>query len=143
MKFSPLFLAVSAVLSSTAVFADTADSATESSSNKQAMEVIEVKGSYFNGYKVDTANGAMRADISLLETAQSVTVIPDTVINEQLATTLGEVLGNDASLTAGSKQRNREVFNLRGFELSSSNGYLRDGHQHWSCLLYTSDAADE
>ncbi len=132
MKFSPLFLAVSAVLSSTAVFADTADSATESSSNKQAMEVIEVKGSYFNGYKVDTANGAMRADISLLETAQSVTVIPDTVINEQLATTLGEVLGNDASLTAGSKQRNREVFNLRGFELSSSNGYLRDGHQHWS-----------
>lgn len=132
MKFSPLFLAVSSVLSSTAVFADTADSATDGSSNKQAMEVIEVKGSYFNGYKVDTANGAMRADISLLETAQSVTVIPDTVINEQLATTLGEVLGNDASLTAGSKQRNREVFNLRGFELSSSNGYLRDGHQHWS-----------
>ena len=24
------------------------------------------------------------------------------------------------------------MFNLRGFELSSSNGYLRDGHQHWS-----------
>ena len=132
MKFSPLFLAVSAVLSSTAVFADTADSATESSSNKQAMEIIEVKGTYFHGYKVDEAHGAMRADISLLETAQSVTVIPDTVINEQLATTLGEVLVNDASLTAGSKQRNREVFSLRGFELSSSNGYLRDGHQHWS-----------
>ena len=132
MKFSPLFLAVSAVLSSTAVFADTADSATDSSSNKQAMEVIEVKGSYFHGYKVDEANGAMRGNFSLLETAQSVTVIPDTVINEQLATTLGEVLVNDASLTAGSKQRNREVFNLRGFELSSSNGYLRDGHQHWS-----------
>ncbi|AAZ26794.1 TonB-dependent siderophore receptor [Colwellia psychrerythraea] len=132
MKFSPLFLAVSAVLSSTAVFADTADSATDSSSNKQAMEVIEVKGSYFHGYKVDEANGAMRGNFSLLETAQSVTVIPDTIINEQLATTLGEVLVNDASLTAGSKQRNREVFSLRGFELSSSNGYLRDGHQHWS-----------
>ena len=132
MKFSPLFLAVSAVLSSTVVFADTADSATDSSSNKQAMEVIEVKGSYFHGYKVDEANGAMRGNFSLLETAQSVTVIPDTVINEQLATTLGEVLVNDASLTAGSKQRNREVFSLRGFELSSSNGYLRDGHQHWS-----------
>ena len=74
----------------------------------------------------------MRANISLLDTPQSVTVIPNTIINEQLATTLGEVLGNDASLTAGSKQRNREVFNLRGFSLSSSNGYLRDGHQHWS-----------
>jgi len=81
---------------------------------------------------VDEANGAMRGDISLLETSQSVTVIPNSVITEQLATTLGEVLTNDASLTAGSKQRNREVFNLRGFTLSSSNGYLRDGHQHWS-----------
>lgn len=74
----------------------------------------------------------MRTNTSLLNTAQSVTVIPDTIVNEQLATTLGEVLLNDASLTAGSKQRNREVFNLRGFTLSSSNGYLRDGHQHWS-----------
>jgi iron complex outermembrane receptor protein len=141
MKFSPLFLAVSAVLSSSAVFATNtnAETTTESSANKSAetkslkdIEVIQVKGSYFNGYKVDNANGAMRGNMSLLETAQSVTVIPNTVINEQLATTLGEVLGNDASLTAGSKQRNREVFNLRGFELSSSNGYLRDGHQHWS-----------
>ncbi len=143
MKFSPLFLAVSAVLSSPAVFsAETnmvIDTATENSASTaeetkslKDIEVIKVKGSYFNGYKVDNANGAMRGNISLLETAQSVTVIPDTVINEQLATTLGEVLGNDASLTAGSKQRNREVFNLRGFTLSSSNGYLRDGHQHWS-----------
>lgn len=74
----------------------------------------------------------MRTSASLLDTAQSVTVITDTIVNEQLATTLGEVLTNDASLTPGSKQRNREVFNLRGFELSSSTGYLRDGHQHWS-----------
>jgi iron complex outermembrane receptor protein len=141
MKFSPLFLAVTAVLSSSAAFATETNTvaATEKSANSfeksqslKNIEVIQVKGSYFNGYKVDNANGAMRGNMSLLETAQSVTVIPSTIINEQLATTLGEVLGNDASLTAGSKQRNREVFNLRGFTLSSSNGYLRDGHQHWS-----------
>jgi iron complex outermembrane receptor protein len=125
MKFTPLFLAISAIISSPIV------AATDAQDNK-AIEKIQVKGSYFNGYKVDEAEGAMRSSISLLETPQSVTVIPNTVINEQLATTLGEVLGNDASLTAGSKQRNREVFNLRGFTLSSSNGYLRDGHQHWS-----------
>jgi len=104
----------------------------DGTANNAGIEIIEVKGSYFNNYKVDEANGAMRTDISLLETSQSVTVIPNSVITEQLATTLGEVLTNDASLTAGSKQRNREVFNLRGFSLSSSNGYLRDGHQHWS-----------
>lgn len=124
MKFSPLFLAITTVLVSSAAIAN--------DDEKKSLEVIEVKGSYFNGYKVDDAKGALRANISLLETPQSVTVIPDTIINEQLATTLGEVLTNDASLTAGSKQRNREVFNLRGFSLSSSNGYLRDGHQHWS-----------
>lgn len=100
--------------------------------NEKKIEVIEVKGTYFNDYKVDDASGAMRTDTSLLETAQSVTVIPETIIDEQLATTLGEVLINDASLSPGSKQRNREVFNARGFTLSSSNGYLRDGHQHWS-----------
>jgi len=114
-------MAVVVAMSSQVAFADT---------NK--TEVIEVKGTYFNDYKVDDAKGAMRSDISLLNTAQSVTVIPSTIVNEQLATTLGEVLANDASLTAGSKQRNREVFNLRGFTLSSSDGYLRDGHQHWS-----------
>lgn len=120
MKYSPLFLAISMATSITA-YADS-----------NSIEVIEVTGSYFNDYKVDEAKGAMRTDASLLETAQSVTVISSTIVEEQLATTLGEVLTNDASLSAGSKQRNREVFNLRGFELSSSTGYLRDGHQHWS-----------
>jgi iron complex outermembrane receptor protein len=96
------------------------------------LEDVVISGSYFNDYKVDDAKGAMRSYVSLLDTPQSVAVIPETLINEQLATTLGEVLNNDASLTAGSKQRNREVFNLRGFQLSSSTGYLRDGHQHWS-----------
>lgn len=119
MKYSTLFLALSMAMPL-------------AHANSDSIEVIEVTGSYFNDYKVDEAKGAMRTDVSLLETAQSVTVIPRTIVEEQLATTLGEVLTNDASLSAGSKQRNREVFSLRGFELSSSNGYLRDGHQHWS-----------
>ncbi|MBQ4860758.1 TonB-dependent receptor [Pseudoalteromonas sp. MMG013] len=121
MRYSVLCLAVGSAIAASNVSAQSSD-----------VEVIEVKGTYFNDYQVDTAKGALRTDTSLLETAQSVFVISDTVIDEQLATTLGEVLNNDASLTAGSKQRNRETFNLRGFGLSSSNGYLRDGHQHWS-----------
>lgn len=127
MKFNYLALAVSAALLPLSAFA--ADKAPKKTSD---MEVIQVKGSYFNNYKVDKASGAMRMDTSLMETAQAVTVIPETIIDEQLATTLGEVLNNVASLSPGSKQRNREVFSSRGFTLSSSNGYLRDGHQHWS-----------
>jgi iron complex outermembrane receptor protein len=106
--------------------------AAQNTNKEENIEVIEVTGTYFNDYKVDEASGATRVETSLLETAQSVTVIPETIINEQLATTLGEVLSNDSSLTAGSKQRNRETFSSRGFALSSSTGYLRDGHQHWS-----------
>lgn len=125
MKLSPLYLALL-----------TSVTAAHASTTNENIEKIEVKGTYFNDYKVDHAKGAMRTSASLLETAQSVTVITDTIVNEQLATTLGEVLTNDASLTAGSQQRNREVFNLRGFGLSSSTGYLRDGHQH--CLTINS-----
>lgn len=70
------------------------------------LDDIVVSGSFFNDYKVDDAKGAMRSHISLLETPQSVTVITETVIDEQLATTLGEVLSNDASLT---RVLNREI----------------------------------
>ena len=120
MKYSPLFLAVSSAMSQL------------SYAEEAQLDDVVISGSYFNDYKVDDAKGAMRSHVSLLDTPQSVSVITNTIIDEQLATTLGQVLSNDASLTAGSKQRNREVFNLRGFELSSSTGYLRDGHQHWS-----------
>ena len=126
MKLSPVSLAV---LSACSLIASVQAAPTAQSGD---IEVIEVKGTYFNDYKVDNASGAMRTDTPLLETAQSVTVIPETIMDEQLATTLGEVVANDASLTPGSKQRNRETFNSRGFSLSSSTGYLRDGHQHWS-----------
>jgi len=128
MKLSNIFISVSLGI---LTFSGTAQSQ-ENTNNDQDIEVMKVHGTYFNDYQVENASGAMRADISLLETSQAVTVIPETIIDEQLATTLGEVLNNDASLSPGSKQRNREVFSSRGFELSSSTGYLRDGHQHWS-----------
>lgn len=122
MKHLPLYAAIASALTFS----------TFTHGQELELEEVIVIGTYFEDYKVDNAVGAMRIEASLLETAQSVTVIPEKIMSEQLATTLGEVLENDASLTAGSKQRNREVFNLRGFSLSSSTGYLRDGHQHWS-----------
>ncbi|MFD2631367.1 TonB-dependent siderophore receptor [Idiomarina piscisalsi] len=124
MKYSLAASAVAIALTSQMVLAD--------EHSDKAMERIQVKGTYFNDYKTGDASGANRMDTSLLEVPQTITVIPKTIMDEQLTTTLGEVLTNDASLTAGSKQRNRETFNLRGFSLSSSTGYLRDGHQHWS-----------
>ncbi|MDN3696950.1 TonB-dependent siderophore receptor [Vibrio cortegadensis] len=84
------------------------------------------------GYKADTNSTAMRMEMTQLETPGQVSVIDEQVIDEQRASTLGEVLKNDASISAGSKSTNRERFNLRGFSLDSGASYLRDGVQHWS-----------
>ena len=94
-------------------------------------EHLVVEGREF-GYKADTNSTAMRMEMTQLETPGQVAVIDEAVIDEQRASTLGEVLQNDANVSAGGTSRNRERFSLRGFELSSSDGFLRDGRQHWS-----------
>ncbi|MEL7292320.1 MAG: TonB-dependent siderophore receptor [Pseudomonadota bacterium] len=97
----------------------------------QADEHLVVEGREF-GYKADTNSTAMRMEMTQLETPGQVAVIDETVIDEQRASTLGKVLQNDASISAEGTSRNRERFSLRGFPLSSSDGFLRDGRQHWS-----------
>lgn len=94
-------------------------------------EHMEVVGRDY-GFKVDTNSTAMRVEATQLETPGQVTVIDEQLIDEQRASTLGNVLKNDASISAGGVSRNRESFKLRGFDLQSSSGFLRDGKQHWS-----------
>ncbi|QUM81359.1 TonB-dependent siderophore receptor [Moritella sp. 5] len=94
-------------------------------------EHMEVVGRDY-GYKVDTNSTAMRVEATQLETPGQVTVIDEQLIDEQRASTLGNVLKNDSSISAGGVSRNRESFKLRGFDLQSSSGFLRDGKQHWS-----------
>ena len=118
---SPLALVIGAVLASPAVLAETA----------KTDEHMVVEGRDY-GYKADTNTTAMRMEATQLETPGQVSIIDEQIIDEQRASTLGEVLKNDASISAGSKSTNRERFNLRGFPLDSGNGYLRDGVQHWS-----------
>ncbi|MFT5789205.1 MAG: iron complex outermembrane receptor protein [Shewanella sp.] len=130
-KFSRIGLAVITALASSTTFAEDvkAESNVVVDTN---IERISVTGRSFNNYKVGSSSGAMRGDIDILDTPQSVTVIPDFVTDEQLATNLGEVLVNDSSVTGGSEKWNRQVFSIRGFELSSGSGYLINGQQQWS-----------
>ncbi|MCL9776251.1 TonB-dependent siderophore receptor [Vibrio methylphosphonaticus] len=105
---------------------------TQTESEKQVDETLTVHAQSFDDYKVDSATGAMRSDATMLDTPQSVSVIPEIILDEQLATTLGEALQNDASINAGSKKWNREVFYSRGFELNTGTSYLRNGQTQWS-----------
>ena len=128
-KYSGVGLAVWAALSAMPVLAE---DAADKNLKEENIERINVTGRTFNDYKVGTASGAMRGDIDLMDTPQSVNVIPDFVTDEQLATNLAEVLVNDSSVTAGTTRWNRQVFSIRGFEIDSGNGYLINGHQQWS-----------
>ncbi|MDH5895839.1 TonB-dependent siderophore receptor [Vibrio splendidus] len=118
---SPLALVIGAVLASPAVLAETA----------KTDEHMVVEGRDY-GYKADTNTTAMRMEATQLETPGQISIIDEQLIDEQRASTLGEVLQNDASVSAGGTSRNRERFSLRGFDLESSSGFLRDGKQHWS-----------
>lgn len=123
---SQLALLISAIIAAPASYAD--ESYAPAS---YADENMTITGRDY-GYKVDMNSTAMRMEMTQLETPGQVAVIDETIINEQQASTLGDVLQNDASISAGGTSRNRERFSLRGFELGSSTGFLRDGHQHWS-----------
>jgi len=85
-----------------------------------------------SSYKADSNTGSMRMEMTQLETPGQVTVIDEQLIDEQRASTLGQVLKNDSSISAEGNSRNRERFSLRGFQLGSNSGFLRDGKQHWS-----------
>ncbi|WP_261859104.1 TonB-dependent siderophore receptor [Photobacterium sanguinicancri] len=112
-----LALLIGAVLTVPAAYAETT----------QVDEHMVVTGRD-HGYKADTNTTAMKIEATQLETPGQVTVIDEQIIDEQRASTLGDVLANDASIAAGGDSRNRERFSLRGFDLE----VLRDGRKHWS-----------
>jgi len=123
-KKSKLAIVVSATLTSSMLYA-------EETVNADPQDLMVVTGERAN-YKADKNTGSMRMEMTQLETPGQVTVIDEQLIDEQRATKLGDVLKNDSSVSAGGDSRNRERFSLRGFELGSGSGYLRDGKQHWS-----------
>ncbi|PKG74720.1 TonB-dependent siderophore receptor [Shewanella sp. GutCb] len=114
---------IAGILHSGAAMATTVDDAN--------IEVITVMG-HQQHYKTDQAHGAMRSDVSLLDTPQSVVVIPKEIMDDQLVRTLGDALKNDASVSIGRVTTDRERFSLRGFSLDESTNLLKDGHQHFS-----------
>ncbi|PKF63313.1 TonB-dependent siderophore receptor [Psychromonas sp. psych-6C06] len=127
-KKSQLALLVGSALASSFATANTEQVDTENSVVDERMVVTGTKASY----KTDSNTGSMRMEMTQLETPGQVTVIDEQIIDEQRASTLGQVLKNDSSISAEGNSRNRERFSLRGFQLSSSSGFLRDGKQHWS-----------
>ena len=127
-KKNQLALLIGATLASPIAYVNAEAVVTDTA---EAPESIVITGKN-SSYKADSNTGSMRMEMTQLETPGQVTVIDEQLINEQRASTLGQVLKNDSSISAEGNSRNRERFSLRGFQLGSSSGFLRDGKQHWS-----------
>ncbi|QXI27460.1 TonB-dependent receptor [Pseudomonas vanderleydeniana] len=88
---------------------------------------LKVEGEYSSPFKVDRASSAKLSQ-PLLDTPQSVTVVPQQVLKEQNAQSLQEVLRNVPGITFMSGEGNLgwgDMFSIRGF--SSEQSLTVDG----------------
>jgi iron complex outermembrane receptor protein len=98
-------------------------------------ELIIVTGERERGYRSETASGVLFGERSLLETPFQVSVFPIELLQDQQVRTLFDVSKNDASVVATDAATGfYDSIAIRGFELSNSSGYYRDG------LLYQNQA---
>lgn len=87
---------------------------------------VTVKGQEEQGYKVDQVSSP-KYTAPLLDTPQTVTVVPAAVIQEQNALSLRQVLSNVSGITFGAGEGGNygDSINIRGF--SATNNLMVDG----------------
>lgn len=91
------------------------------------LEEFQVSGGQL-GYHTESATTALKLDLPLLQTPQSVFVINDALIADQQAFRMDQILQNDSSV----QKRNNFLgayssYFIRGFSLDNSSNYLRNG----------------
>ncbi|BDX06494.1 TonB-dependent siderophore receptor [Planctobacterium marinum] len=105
LPLSPVFIAVSFA---TAALAEDA-----------AIETIEVKGSYIEGYGAHDASGASKLDLSILEIPQSVSVITAAQVNDFQLNSINQVLDTATGVHVERIETDRTYYTARGFNISN------------------------
>lgn len=120
-----LAFALPAALASHAAFAESASpDATADATDTENLPTVEVHGQNAPGYKVDTTAGPKFVK-PLVDTTQTVQIIPADLIRDQAATTLTEALRNSPGVGTfyvgenGNTTTGDAVY-MRGFDSSSS-----------------------
>ncbi len=124
-RLTPLALLIAAALSPTLAIADSAD--------VTSFDVVEVKG-IRPDYKTNTVSTATKMDVTPLETPRSVNSIDRKLLDDLQATSLEKALANDASTIKTHESDGHENFYIRGFQLTTNDGYLRNGEQKYSLI---------
>ncbi|MGA9522864.1 MAG: TonB-dependent siderophore receptor [Myxococcaceae bacterium] len=124
--FGPLFGIASLLATGGAFAEESSGPPEEKSAEKQfVLPTVHVEGEA-EPYRTGES-GLARVAAPLVDTPQSVTVVPEKVIQEQRATTVRDALRNVSGITvsAGEGGRQGDTFNLRGF--SGQTDVFRDG----------------
>lgn len=90
------------------------------------LETIEVSAT-----AIDMTGTGNRVGLEPLDSPDSSTVIDDEIIDEQQANRLDDILKNDASISNKGNFGAQSSFTSRGFTLSDSGNYLRNGLQYF------------
>ena len=92
------------------------------------LPALEVQGQDASGYRSETASVGGFDEAPLLDTPASITVINETLIKDQQARLLSEVLRNDASVgDSYAPIGYYENFVVRGFSLNAASSYKING----------------
>lgn len=95
---------------------------------------VTVKGQQVEGYKTETSSSAKYA-VPLLDTPQTITVVPQTLLREQQALSMKQVLANVSGITFNAGEGgggSGDSINIRGFSANANMQIdgLRDSSQN-------------
>ncbi|UKA12901.1 TonB-dependent siderophore receptor [Photobacterium damselae] len=123
MKKSILYTAITAALFTLPAQAD----------NATAFDTVVVKAERPD-YKANSTSTATMMDVSELETPRQINTIDSKLLDDLQATSLEKALMNDPSTIKTHESDGHENFYIRGFQLTTNEGYLRNGERKYSLI---------
>ena len=87
----------------------------QAGSNLDSPDRVVIRGSNIPYYEAETANTATKTDTPLLDTPQTVTVIPRQLLDDQATLTIPEALSNVGGVNTGGTYRDYDIYSIRGF----------------------------
>ncbi|ARR51692.1 TonB-dependent receptor (plasmid) [Photobacterium damselae subsp. damselae] len=85
-------------------------------------------------YKANETSTATMMDVSELETPRQINTIDKKLLDDLQATSLEKALQNDPSTIKTHESDGHENFYIRGFQLTTNEGYLRNGERKYSLI---------
>ncbi|RJS25356.1 TonB-dependent siderophore receptor [Corallococcus sp. H22C18031201] len=124
--WGPAAVGLASALAASGAAAQEASPKTEATEEQYVLPTVQVEAEAEQGYHTEESS-LSKLPRPLVDTPQTVVVVPEKVMEEQQATTLRDALRNVSGITvaAGEGGRQGDTFNLRGF--SAQTDVMRDG----------------